>query len=108
MTHGQPLHIAVGDDSVCCHVLMQAPRRATGRLGRFEVIEEEDDAELDEDEEEDGKKGKKKGKKGEKRVAGRGVGASEECRGGGSSGHRSPCTCSGKKGSRWARTARVC
>lgn len=59
------LHITVGDDNMCCRVLAQAPRRATGRLGRFEVIEEEDDAELDEDEEEDGKKGKKKGKKGE-------------------------------------------
>jgi hypothetical protein len=44
---------------------LQAPQRATGRLGRFEVIEEEDDGELDEDEEDD-KKGGKKGKKGGK------------------------------------------
>lgn len=43
----------------------QGARRATGRLGRFEVIEEDDDAEVDEDEEDaDGKKKGKKGKKG--------------------------------------------
>lgn len=46
----------------------QPQQRATGRLGRFEVIEEEEDGELGEDEDEDGKKGKKgaKGKKGRK------------------------------------------